>query len=193
MKTVIVLLAEGFEETEAVIPITLLRRAGINVITVSLQDDIHVRGSRNISVQADICVCDIQDDYLNNQLPDAVFCPGGMPGSTNIAKHPFSAKILQAMAQQNRFIAAICAAPVVVLAPLGLLDGKIFTCYPGTEKQADYMKNAKPKMHSEKSVVQDGNIITSRAAGSASELAFKLIELLTDSETAETVKKSTFF
>lgn len=193
MKTLIMLLADGFEEMEAIVPIDLMRRGGIDIQLVSMNEGtLKVIGSRGIAIEADILIQDIMDTY-GEELPDAIFFPGGMPGSENIAKHPLTKQILRAMTTAHRLIVAICAAPVVVLAPLGLLDGKNFTCYPGMQSLKAYAPNAHPKAYLTDSVVQDGNLITSRGPGTASALAFKLIELLVDEKTAHTVQATALF
>ncbi len=193
MKNVIVLLADGFEEMEATLPIDLMRRAGLTVTMVSMGESLRVMGSRNIVFEADIACNEINDVYIEKNLPDAVFLPGGLGGSNNLAAHPLTKKIIEKMIQNDKLVAVICAAPVIVLAPLGLLDGKKFTCYPGMEKLKQYTKTADLSGYSSQKVVKDGNLITSQGPGTAAELAFTLIELLVDKESSDKVKKEALF
>ncbi len=193
MKNVIVLLADGFEEMEAVLPIDLMRRAGIFVQTVSMNNSLRVVGSRNIVIEADLLSDNIDDHYIQNTFPDAVFCPGGLNGSINLSKHPLTKKLLQTAKKNNGIIASMCACPPIVLGPLGLLDGKNFTCYPGMQNETHYAPLADLSGYKTDSVVVDGNLITSQGPGTASALAFTLIELLLDSETSKKVKEGALF
>jgi 4-methyl-5(b-hydroxyethyl)-thiazole monophosphate biosynthesis len=128
-KKVIVFLADGFEEVEAITPIDYLRRAGIEVSTVSVGPNPAVKGSHGISVMSDSTLLEIG----RSRFWDAVLLPGGMPGAANIAASEGAASLLRESAQAGKLICAICAAPAVVLAPLGILAGRRFTCYPGME------------------------------------------------------------
>ncbi len=193
MKNVFVLLADGFEEMEAVLPIDLMRRAGISVCVVSMNYSLKVVGSRGIVVEADKLCTEVDDEHLKAALPDAVFLPGGLNGSLNLSKHSFTPTFLQAMIENNKIIAAICACPPIVLAPLGLLDGKSFTCYPGMEKLKQYAPDANLSGHKTDRVVKSGNLITAQGPGSAAELAFTLIEKLIDTETSKKVKTEALF
>lgn len=175
-KTALVILAEGFEEVEAIAPVDLLRRSGVRV-TLAGVNSLIVKSSRNIGVQADVMLKDIQD------LPDAVILPGGLPGATNLAKSEEVATLVKKMSAAGKFVAAICAAPAVVLAPLGILDGKKATCYPGCE--ADFSKKI---IYSQERVVVDGNIITSQGPGTALEFAFEIAARLVGKEMAENVR-----
>ena len=178
-KKAVVLLAEGFEEVEAVTPIDYLRRAGIEVSVVSVSDNLIVKGSRNIEVKAETAL---------SQLPpgeyDAVIVPGGLNGSKNIAASSEAGALLKKTAEAGKLICAICAAPALVLSPLGLLKGKNFTCYPGMEKEAQ------DGVWKEERVVIDRNLITSRGAGTAGEFAIAIIEKLTDEETSKKIAES---
>ncbi len=175
-KTALVILAEGFEEVEAIAPVDLLRRAGVRV-TLAGVNFLAVKSSRNIEVQADMLLKDIQD------LPDAVILPGGLPGATNLAKSGEVAKLVKKMNAAGKLVAAICAAPAVVLAPLGILDGKKATCYPGCE--ADFSKNT---VHSQERVVVDGNILTSQGPGTALEFALEIATRLVGKDMADNVR-----
>jgi 4-methyl-5(b-hydroxyethyl)-thiazole monophosphate biosynthesis len=184
-KRAIVFLAEGFEEVEAVTPVDFLRRAGIEVVTVAVGNDKPVKeaivtGARGVPVIADKTMADIAG------LPfDAVVLPGGMPGAKNLAASDGVNAIIREAATTGKLIAAICAAPVVVLAPAGLLAGRTFTCFPGMEKDvADAVWREEP-------VVVDGNLITSRGAGTATLFALAVIEHLLGKDAAEKIGKST--
>ena len=171
-KKVLVLLAEGFEEVEAITPVDYLRRAGIAVTTASVGNDLTVTGSHGIKVSADITLLNIPMEAV---CPwDAVVVPGGSPGADNIAASGEAGALLKKMAASGRLISAICAAPARVLFPLGLLDGKKFTCFPGEEK------NVMPAGAEWKQdrVVVDGSLITSRGAGTAGEFACAIIDWL---------------
>ncbi|MBI9061866.1 MAG: DJ-1/PfpI family protein, partial [Marinilabiliaceae bacterium] len=148
MKKVVLFLAKGFEEVEALTPVDVLRRAGINVTTVSISNDLRVTGARQITVLADALFTDI--DYSNI---DMIILPGGMPGTSNLNNHQELRKLLVDFAAKNKLIAAICAAPMI-LGELGLLKGKTVTCYPGFES---HLKGANVTTQS---VVTDKNIIT---------------------------------
>lgn len=126
MNTSYIFLAEGFEEVEALTVVDVLRRAGVDIKTVSITPLRNVRGAHGIEVNVD-CLFD-ETDFNDAEW---LICPGGLPGSTNLAA---SAPLCELLKKHRRGIAAICAAPGVVLAPLGLLDGKEATCYPGFEQ-----------------------------------------------------------
>jgi 4-methyl-5(b-hydroxyethyl)-thiazole monophosphate biosynthesis len=170
-KNVIVLLAEGFEEVEAITPIDYLRRAGITVTIAAIGNNLSVKGARGITVNADAALKDLKQPW------DAVIIPGGMPGATNIAASTEAAALITEMTAAGKWVCAICASPAVVLAPLGLLSGKTFTCYPGMEK------TVKDGAWADKPVAIDGNIITSRGAGTAGAFAIAIIgQLLSPAE-----------
>jgi 4-methyl-5(b-hydroxyethyl)-thiazole monophosphate biosynthesis len=175
-KTTLVILAEGFEEIEAIAPVDVLRRAGVRVTLVGV-NSLVVKSSRNIGVQADVLLKDIKD------LPDAVILPGGLPGATNLAKSGEVARLVKQMNAAGKLVAAICAAPAAVLAPLGILDGKKATCYPGDER--DFSGKT---VYSEERVVVDGNIITSQGPGTALEFALAIAARLAGQEMAGTVR-----
>ena len=167
-KSAIVLLAAGFEEVEAVTPIDYLRRAGIEVTVAAIGGDLTVKGARDITVNADTTLQDLGRFSLIN-LYDAIVIPGGMPGATNIAASPEAGTLITNMAAAGKLICAICASPAVVLAPLGILSGKKFTCFPGMEAKVQG-----GKWTDERATI-DGNVITSRSAGSAGEFAVAII------------------
>lgn len=177
MAKVLIPLATGCEELEAVTIIDLLRRAEINVITASLTEQRQVKASRGVELVADATLESVMLDAF-----DMVILPGGQPGTDNLNNDPHIHAILKRLTQANKAIAAICAAPLV-LATAGLLDGKLATCYPGaldpTKWPATSLK--------EDAVVIDGNIITSKGPGTAIDFALTIIEYLTDQSTRKTV------
>lgn len=160
-KKAVVVLAEGFEEIEAVTPIDVLRRAGVEV-TVAGIGGLTVTGAHGVPYGAEVALDRLSGDF------DMIVFPGGMPGSKNIGDNATAKSLAQTMAAAGKKIAAICAAPVFTLGAWGLLDGKNATCYAGMES----MFPAGVKFSSE-NVVVDGNIITSR--GPATALPFALV------------------
>lgn len=169
MITVLIPLAQGCEELEAVTLIDLLRRADIEVITVSLDNET-ITASRGVRLVADISL----DDFLAKPKPlDLIVLPGGLPGADNLNNDRRIINLLQQQAKSNKYVAAICAAPKV-LATAGILEGKSATAYPGILEK---FKPATINISTEK-VVIDGNIITSRGAGTAMDFALVLIGIL---------------
>ncbi len=167
MASVLVPLADGFEEIEAVTVIDLLRRADLEVVVAGLVPG-PVTGSHGISVQADTHLADaLERDY------DMVVLPGGLPGADHLESDDRLRDLLVEMARSERFTAAICAAPKV-LAAAGLLDGRTATSFPGF-----LSSSATPGLTvSDDPVVIDGKIITSRGPGTAMDFALALIETL---------------
>lgn len=167
-------LAEGFEEVEAVAPIDLLRRAGIDVKTVSVSDEKVVVGARKIPV-----VCDMTLEEVKADEAELVILPGGMPGTINLLNCKPLMELVDSLNAQGKRIAAICAAPALLLGERGLLKGKKATCYPGME---DHFVEAK---FSEDSVVTDGNITTSRGLGTAVKFGLELVRIMCGEEAAK--------
>ena len=165
MASVLVPLAQGCEELEAVTVIDLLRRAGIGVVTAGL-DDKPVRASRGT-----VLVPDVTLDAAVRQKYDMIVLPGGQPGADHLSADPRIRGILKEMAETGRFTAAICAAPKV-LASVGLLRGRRATSFPGA------LEGFEDFIYSDAAVVQDGTIITSRGPGTAMDFALVLIENL---------------
>lgn len=178
---VLVFLAEGFEEAEALCPVDVLRRAGIDVVLAGVHA-IDVTSSHGVTVHADTTVAELD----RNEMWDAVFCPGGMPGAVNLSQSWEVNEILVRCAQ-NSIVAAICASPAAVLAPLGLLDGKEATCFPGCESYAPTVP------FNGRGIVQDGNILTGKSAGWAFDLGLKLVEMLKGKAEADKVKSSIYY
>jgi 4-methyl-5(b-hydroxyethyl)-thiazole monophosphate biosynthesis len=179
MTRVLVPLAEGFEDLEAITIVDLLRRAQIDVVTAGLKPG-PVRGSRGTVVIPDTDL----DQALQEQF-DMMVLPGGQPGATNLQKDERIRMRLQEMVADNRLTAAICAAPAV-LAAAGLLDGRKATSFPGAIDPEKY-----PNVHLDKEpVVRDGNIITSRGPGTAMDFSLSLIEILSGRKTRDTVESA---
>jgi protein deglycase len=167
MSRVLVPLADGFEEIEAVTIIDLLRRAGVEVVTAALSPGA-VRGSHGITLEPDMDL----DAALEQQF-DMVALPGGMPGAANLAADARVLAVLRLLADSGRFTAAICAAPGV-LAKAGLLAGKRATSFPGFLGE----ENAPGTYVLEDPVVEDGKVITSRGPGTAMDFALALVQRL---------------
>ena len=162
---VIVLLAEGFEEVEALAPVDIMRREGIDVKTVGIAG-IEVRGAHGISVRADMTA-----DEVNEAEVSAVVFPGGMPGSLNLDASPYANEFIAAALKNGGHIAAICAAPLV-LGRRGLLRGKRATCFPGFEGELmGATVTGEP-------VVTDGNITTARDFRAAVEFGDELARIM---------------
>jgi 4-methyl-5(b-hydroxyethyl)-thiazole monophosphate biosynthesis len=183
-KKVILLLADGFEEVEAVTPVDYLRRAAIEVTTVSISESLTVTGRwTGIKMLADTTLSEFKKTYTDAEKNyDAVILPGGIPGAENLAASKDAGALIKKMAAAGKLICAICASPVYVLAPLGLIAGKKFTCYPGIENNLQLKHDG---IWSADNVVIDGNIITSRAAGTAGLFSAAIIEKLLDKEAAK--------
>ncbi|HTL70618.1 MAG TPA: DJ-1 family glyoxalase III [Candidatus Eisenbacteria bacterium] len=178
-KTVLVALADGFEEIEAVTPIDVLRRAGVEVTVAGVGKDV-VTGANGVKIQADLRL----EDY--GGLPDAVVLPGGAMGAANLRDSQAVSGLLKRMKENGRLIAAICASPGVVLARQGYLDGKSATCYPGYEK--NFPSSAR---YSAERVVGDGHLVTSRGPGTALEFSLELVRRLVDAPTADKILQAT--
>lgn len=177
---VYVFLADGFEEIEALTPVDLLRRAGVDVSTVSIYPGRkEVTGARKISVNADLTIDDADTDAA-----ELIVLPGGMPGTNNLRECERLMEIVDSFNEKGKRIAAICAAPAKILGSKGLLKGKNATCYPGLESM---MEGATPVI---KTVVTDGNITTSRGLGTAVDFACEIITLLCGEEKAKEIRTS---
>ena len=174
---VYMLLGTGFEETEAVAPLDLLRRAGVNIQTVGLNGKI-IYGSHNIGIEADIEIG--QMDLTDVEM---IVIPGGLGGVASIRACQEAMDALKFAADNGKFVGAICAGPTV-LADLGITDGKNATCFPGCE---DGMGSA--VMQADKAAVRDGKIITGTSAGCAIPFGLALIEALKGADMAEKIAK----
>ena len=170
---VYVFLADGFEEIEALSTVDILRRAGIEVKSVSV-GDIKVMGAHGISVFSDILICDLKDDV------EALILPGGMPGTLNLQNCELLCNIIKQNAQKGVLLAAICAAPIV-FGKLSLLEKRKYTCYPG------FQDTAFGGVYLEDKCVTDKNgnfaLITAKGPGAANEFAFAIINHLKGNDT----------
>jgi 4-methyl-5(b-hydroxyethyl)-thiazole monophosphate biosynthesis len=178
MPRVLIPLAPGCEELEAVTLIDLLRRAEITVITASLTEQQQVTASRGVRLVADSTLRAVRNDDF-----DMLILPGGMPGAKNLDEEQRIHGVIQRLHAYNKAIAAICAAPMV-LAHAGILDGKTITCYPGALSPNDWPTIT----FSKDPVVIDGNILTSQGPGTAIDFSLAIIEFLIDSNTKNKVE-----
>lgn len=174
-------LADGFEEVEALCPLDILRRAGLEVTTVGVGGKDMIAGAHGIMVQADI-----PDVMYRDSEPEMIILPGGMPGSTNLDESKTVDASLRVAAKKDAYLCAICAAPLV-LGKRGYLEGKCAVCYPGFE---EYLKGA--TVSETETVVKDGKIITAKGMGAAFEFGLELVRALKDNETAEKIKNSVY-
>ncbi|MBI4844905.1 MAG: DJ-1/PfpI family protein [Candidatus Omnitrophica bacterium] len=177
-KKAVVILAEGFEEMEAVIPIDILRRANIDVLAASAADKLLVCGSRKIIIQADVLLKDII-----NEVPDILLLPGGSQGAINLSHSEMVIDFVRRCAAEDKIIAAICAAPAYVLTKAGVLSLKKATCYPGSE-----IRFSKDTVYVNKKTVIDGNIITGQGPGAAFAFALAIVEKVYGQSRAKEVK-----
>ncbi|MBT3275702.1 MAG: DJ-1 family protein [Spirochaetales bacterium] len=178
MKKTIVVLADGFEEVEAVTPIDFLRRADCDVTIAGLKGGA-VIGAHGIEIRTDRPIGECGADF------DAVVLPGGMPGAENLAASGEVIDLVKRIFKSGGLVSAICAAPAVVLAPNGFLDGKMATCYPGFETRFGDTEFSSDR------VVRDGNVITSRGAGTAAEFAVEIVRYLCGDEAADALHAGT--
>lgn len=170
--------ANGFEEVEAITPVDYLKRAGVEVKTVGVGSKT-IEGAHGIGI-----VCDTETDEITDfSAVDGIILPGGMPGTINLENDKTVQSAIDFCTENNKLVAAICAAPSI-LGHKGLLDGKHAVCFPGFEKDlGDYIKT-------QAFSVTDGNIITAKGAGAASEFAFEIIAYLCSREKADEVRKT---
>ena len=171
-----IFLADGFEEIEALTPVDVFRRAGLETLTVSITDKHTVIGSHNISVLADLTLSEV-----NLSDADLLLLPGGMPGTKHLGACKPLCDAVTAHAKAGKPVAAICAAPSV-LGGLGLLAGKEAICYPGFENALT------GATISEKRVVRDGNVVTAAGMGVALDFSLECLRLLGHADTAEKIR-----
>lgn len=176
MKKVVVFLAEGFEEIEALTVVDLLRRANVTCDICSLKGK-QAKGAHNIIIEADKVI-----DELDIIEYDGLILPGGMPGSTNLKECENIVTWVKEFNEKGRLVAAICAAPIVLGEAEIVKDRKV-TSYPGFEREL------KEAIYCEEVVVEDNNIITSRGPATAIYFALKLVERLVDKDTADMLRK----
>jgi 4-methyl-5(b-hydroxyethyl)-thiazole monophosphate biosynthesis len=177
-KTVLIVLADGFEEIEAITPIDVLRRAGLEVVVAGVGKR-EITGAHGITVETNVMLEQYQES------PDAIVLPGGMPGAANLKESEALQDILQKMKKGGKLIGAICASPAVVLSPAGILDGKKATCYPGFE--SDFGSKV---IFSQDRVVRDGQVTTSKGPGTALEFALELVSQLVSPDAAKKLSQT---
>lgn len=178
---VYILLAPGFEEAEALVPVDMLRRANIETATVSITGE-PVPGSHGVTVLADVTL-----DDVDLSRADMIVLPGGGPGYKNLGKEPRVEELVRKAAERGLWLAAICAAPTL-LGRWGLLEGKDAVCYPGMEEG---LTGAQPRM--DQGVAVAGKIITGRAAGSAFDFGLTLVETLAGKEESDKVRHGIYY
>jgi 4-methyl-5(b-hydroxyethyl)-thiazole monophosphate biosynthesis len=176
MPTVLVILPEGFEEIEALAPVDLLRRAGVDVTLATQSLQRHATGRSGVTVHGDASL-----DEVGGTLFDMVVLPGG-PGVKNLRADPGVADLVTRHHRAGRRLAAICAAPTVLNAA-GLLAGKRYTAHPSVAGEL-------PAILADQRVVTDGNITTSRGAGTALDFGLQLVEILVSSTKAAEIGKA---
>lgn len=180
MKTVL-MLADGFELCEAMITVDLFRRANVEIHTVSINETVSVTSAQKVELKADYVLKDVTiSDY------DCVILPGGLPGTYHLEECNELINEIKQMANGDKFICAICAAPSI-LGHLGLLEGKHYTCYPGWED--DSYKGT----HDPLPAVQDGHIVTGRGMGCTIEFALKILSNVLTEEKIDELKKGIQF
>lgn len=175
MSLVYAFLAEGFEEVEALAVVDVLRRAGVDTQMVSISDDYYVKSSHNVVIKADLLIKEADFDSA-----DMIFLPGGVPGTPNLAACKELTDRIIEFNEQGKRLAAICAAPSI-FGELGLLKGKVASCFPGYEDKligAEYRREK---------AVTDGNITTGRGMGASVALGLELVTLLVGKEKAKEV------
>ena len=177
MKKAIVFLANGFEEMEAMFPLDVMRRGGLNVKTVSVTGGKTVVSSHQVPIVADMLFEDLKEEDV-----EMVVLPGGLPGATNLDAHEGLGKLIMTFAEAGRPLSAICAAPLVY-GKRGLLKGKKVTCYPGFEK---YLEGAE---YTAALVEKDGNFITGKGPGAAMAFSFAIAEKYVGAEKVTELKQ----
>ena len=185
MAKVYVFLADGFEDIEALAPVDILRRGGLDVTTVSVMETEEVVSAHGVTVLADSIFYDVAVDG-GFESPDLLILPGGMPGASNLRASAVLCDLLIGQAESGRRIAAICAAPYI-LGELGLLKGRDATCYPGFEthlKGANYTADL---------VTTDGNITTGRGPAAALPFDYEMLSFLVYDETVEQIKQGMIY
>ena len=169
MSKILIPLAQGFEEIEAVTNIDVIRRAGLDVVTAGIGSS-KIEGDHGVKVQTDTEISELSSDDLS-----AVVLPGGMPGAANLRDSGRLLKIIREINEKGGLCAAVCAAPIVLDAA-GILEGKNATSYPGFDEEMPSCN------YKEERVVIDGNIITGRGPGVAMEFALTVVEYLLDAK-----------
>ena len=178
MKRACVFMANGTEECEALLTVDILRRAGVEVVTASVNQKPEILSSHNVRMDTDAVAADIQAADF-----DLIVLPGGMPGTINLKENEFVKAVCQQAAASGKLVAAICAAPSV-LGEMGLLKGRTATCYPGYEDRLMGVS------YTLQGVITDGNITTGRGLGYALDMGLELVRLLQGTQQSLKIKKS---
>ena len=181
MSKIGIFMADGCEEIEGLTVVDIVRRAGIDITTISISDKKEVAGAHGITFLADA-----KKDEVDFSTLDGIVLPGGMPGTINLGADETVDKVIREFAAGGKLVAAICAAPSV-LGQAGLLNGKHATSYPGFEPKLT------GAVTSEDAVVQDGNAITSRGMGTAIAFALEIVSYFTDKKTADKLAESIIY
>lgn len=181
MSKIGIFMADGCEEIEGLTVVDIVRRAGIDIATISISDKKEVAGAHGITFLADA-----KKDEVDFSTLDGIVLPGGMPGTINLGADETVDKVIREFAAGGKLVAAICAAPSV-LGQAGLLNGKHATSYPGFEPKLT------GAVTSEDPVVQDGNVITSRGMGTAIAFALEIVSYFTDKKTADKLAESIIY
>lgn len=181
MSKIGIFMADGCEEIEGLTVVDIVRRAGIDITTISISDKKEVAGAHGITFLADA-----KKDEVDFSTLDGIVLPGGMPGTINLGADETVDKVIREFAAGGKLVAAICAAPSV-LGQAGILNGKHATSYPGFEPKLT------GAVTSEDPVVQDGNVITSRGMGTAIAFALEIVSYFTDKKTADKLAESIIY
>jgi len=176
MKTTFIFLADGFEEVEALTSVDVMRRAGMPVVTVSINEGTQVTGAHGVAVIADSVFGD--HDYSSAEW---LVLPGGMPGATHLSEHDGLRDALLKQHGCSGRIGAICASPSVVLAQLGILDGRHAVCYPGMESHADSVQWGR------EAVAVDGHVVTGNGPAAAAPFALAMVAQSLGAQAADAV------
>ena len=188
MKGVYMFFADGFEETEAIAPADVLRRGGLDVKKVSINGSLGVSSSHGVHILTDMTFSEFRNQVVldGTSAQDVMIFPGGLPGSDNLAACDELMDMMQKHYAEGGCVAAICAAPSVVLGKLPGLKGKRMTCYDGFEPALV----AKGVEYTKEGVVTDGNIITGRGAGHAVNFGLAILAYLKGQDAADQVARS---
>lgn len=178
MQTVYILLARGFEESEALVPADLLKRAGANVILVATEGGLAVTGSHGFTITADITIDEIRKEDMS-----CLVLPGGLPGTDLLGNNPRVLDLIEYAASRGAFIAAICAAPSI-LGKMRLLDGRNAAVYPDFAPALQYANITGKK------VEHDDIFITAEGMGVSFEFGFKLIEVMFGADAANEIRSA---
>ena len=176
-----VFLATGFEDLEAIAPVDIIRRAGLEVQTVSITGEHIVKSAHGVGIEADLLLSEV--DFSKAKM---LVLPGGLPGATNLQANEALCRALLKAHEGRKLVAAICAAPIV-LGSLGILRGRRATCYPGMEAKLE------GAIVTEQMAVTDGHIVTGRGPAAAAEFAFAVGRKFADGATLESVRAGMLF